>query len=218
MAEGRFDRRVLADTHLDLVRACQRRSPCHLGGGCALSALYLSHRLSADIDLFFKDSVGLRTLAGALPEVARECGQEIRIVRDAGTFVRAVVRGPGRDMELDLVFEGSKDIEPADPVEEVITKSLVDLRASKLTCILSRSEPRDLVDLLFLDRAGYPPESDLAHALRKDAGMDPGVLAWLLGQFPTSPLPVMLEPLSEEDLARFRDDLSERLRKLAMQA
>ena len=39
-------------------------------------------------------------------------------------------------------------------VEGVQVESLLDLRANKLTCILSRSEPRDLVDLLFLDRAG----------------------------------------------------------------
>ena len=58
-------------------------------------------------------------------------------------------------------------------VEGVVVESLADLRANKLTCLLSRSEPRDLVDLLFLDRAGYPPERDLMLALRKDAGLDP---------------------------------------------
>jgi hypothetical protein len=93
---------------------------------------------------------------------------------------------------------------------------LVDLRASKLTCILSRSEPRDLVDLLFLDRAGFPPERDLAIALQKDAGIDPGVLAWLLHRFPVEPLPEMLEPLDANDLRIYRDDLAERMRRLAL--
>jgi hypothetical protein len=81
---------------------------------------------------------------------------------------------------------------------------------------LSRSEPRDLVDLLFLDRAGYPPEADLALALRKDGGIDPGVIAWLLGQFPVEPLPVMLLPLSSSELRAFRDELRERFRRVAM--
>lgn len=85
-----------------------------------------------------------------------------------------------------------------------------------LTCILSRSEPRDLVDLLFLDRAGYPPEADLALALRKDAGIDPGIIAWLLGQFPTEPLPIMLAPLAPGELVTFRDELRERFRRLAL--
>ena len=71
------------------------------------------------------------------------------------------------------------------------------------------------MDVLFLDRGGYPPEADLPLALRKDAGIDPGVLAWLLRQFPVAPLPVMLAPLTEDELRRFRDDLGERLRQLA---
>jgi len=93
---------------------------------------------------------------------------------------------------------------------------LVDLRASKLTCILSRSEPRDLVDLLFLDRAGYPPELDLALAVRKDGGVDPGVLAWLLDEFPVSPMPSLLLPLSVEELTAFRVRLKHRLRLAAV--
>ena len=58
-------------------------------------------------------------------------------------------------------------------LEGIVVESLSDLRANKLTCILSRSEPRDLVDLYFLDRAGHPPERDLELALKKDAGIDP---------------------------------------------
>jgi hypothetical protein len=70
--------------------------------------------------------------------------------------------------------------------------------------------------LSFLDRAGYRPEHDLALALRKDAGIDPGVMAWLLGQFPVEPLPIMLEPLTPDELRSFRDDLRERFRRLAV--
>jgi len=102
------------------------------------------------------------------------------------------------------------------PIEGIVVESLADLRASKLICILSRSEPRDLVDLYFLDQAGFPPEHDLDIALRKDSGIDPGVLAWLLAQFPTHPLPVLLEPLTAEQLESFRTALAEKLRRAAL--
>ena len=116
-------------------------------------------------------------------------------------------------IEVDVVHEPAADLEPPPPpIEGIVVESLADLRASKLTCILSRSEPRDLVDLYFLERAGFPPDQDLEIALRKDAGIDPGVLAWLLSQFPVDPLPKMLEPLAPEELRQFRDDLAERLR------
>ncbi len=212
----RFDRRVTPNGDLALIRACQLRASTHLGGGAALSGAYLSHRLSRDIDLVCHLREDLRALAAELPDIGREVGAEVLIVRDAGIFVRATVAWPDRALEIDLVYEGTADLAPAVILEGIVVESLDDLRAAKLTCILSRSEPRDLVDLLFLDRAGFPPERDLALALAKDGGIDPGVLAWLLGQFPLRPLPTMLAPLTEDDLSRFRDDLRERMRRAAL--
>ena len=211
-----FDPRVVPPAVVDLLARLERRVPCHLGGGAALSGAYLRHRLSADVDLFVHDREGHRELVAQLPEVAKETGTPIVLIRDSGSFVRARATPGGRPVELDLVHEPVPDIEPPPaPIDGVVVESLADLRAAKITCILSRSEPRDLVDLMFLDRAGHPPERDLHLALRKDAGIDPGVLAWLLAEFPCEPLPLMLVPLTSAELRRFRDDLAERLRRVA---
>ncbi|MBK7401116.1 MAG: hypothetical protein IPJ34_33905 [Myxococcales bacterium] len=69
---------------------------------------------------------------------------------------------------------------------------------------------------MFLDRAGYPPEADLGIALAKDGGIDPGILAWLLSQFPVTPLPMMLEPLTVAELRSYRDQLGARFRAIAV--
>lgn len=212
-----FDRRVIPEELLTFIRACQERVPAHLAGGAALSGAYLSHRLSGDIDLFCHRMEDVRALVSELPAICKERGVLFDLVRDAGSFVRARVRSGQLDLELDLVHEAVADIEPPPPpLDGVVVESFTDLRAAKLTCVLSRSEPRDLVDLLYLDRAGFPPEKDLAIALRKDGGIDPGVLTWLLGQFPVRPLPRMLEPLTEAELTAFRDALRERFRRLAV--
>jgi hypothetical protein len=212
-----FDRRVTPEPVLELVRALQRRGTAHLAGGAALGGLYLSHRLSADVDLFCHDAESVRSLVRELPDVARERGAEIRVVQDAGSFVRASVSLPGHSLELDIVHEAVADLEPPPPpVEGIVVESFADLRAAKLTCLLSRAEPRDLVDVMFLDRLGHSPEADLPLALRKDAGIDPGVLAWLLRDFPTSPLPSMLVPLTEQQVVGYRDELAERFRQLAL--
>jgi hypothetical protein len=42
------------------------------------------------------------------------------------------------------------------------------------------------------------------------------VLAWLLTQFPTRPLPTMLEPLTSDELEKFRDALAEKLHSAAV--
>ena len=68
---------------------------------------------------------------------------------------------------------------------------------------------------MFLERAGFRVEDELPLAVRKDAGVDPGVLAWLLRDFPTAPEPLMLTPLAENELERYRDALAERLRTFA---
>jgi hypothetical protein len=213
-----FDRRVVPDFALAFVRACQARVPCHLGGGAALAGVYLGHRTTGDLDLFVHDTEDLRALAKLLSAAAADAGTELTLLRDAGHLVRAQLQArDGRSLEVDLVYEPIADIEAPPPrIEGVVIESLADLRASKLTCILSRSEPRDLVDLYFLDQAGFPPAGDLEIALRKDSGIDPGVLAWLVAQFPTRPLPAMLKPLTIDQLEKFRDLLAETLRRSAI--
>ncbi len=208
-----FDRRVISDDALAFIRACQRRVQCELGGGAALSGAFLAHRLSHDVDLFCLDRPVVRELVQALPSIAEETGAEIRLVRDAGDFARARWEKGGQATEVDIVVE--RPLEAPVVLEEVRIRALDDLRASKLTCLLSRSEPRDLVDVLFLERAGHRVEADLPRALEKDKGMDPAVVAWLLKQFPVSPLPEMLQSLTSAELARYRDELSERLRTVA---
>lgn len=212
-----FDRRVVPEEVVLLLRACQQRVSFHLGGGAALAGIHLRHRLSKDADLFVHDRAAHRELVTALPEISADLGVPISVLRDGGSFVRARATLAGGPLELDLIHEGVPDIEAAPlPVEGILVESLVDLRANKLTCILSRSEPRDLVDLMFLDRAGFPPEHDLPLALRKDAGIDPGVLAWLLGSFPVEPLPAMLSTLTSAELREFRDALRERFKRVAV--
>jgi hypothetical protein len=216
VASSSFDRRVVPEAVIDIVRAFQRRVPCHLGGGAALAGADLRHRLSGDIDLFCHEASLVRDAVAVLPAVAEETGIPLRVVRDAGTFVRGVAELTNRPFEVDIVYESTGDLEPTRTIEGIEVESLADLRAAKVTCLLSRSEPRDLVDLLFLDRAGFATEDDLALALHKDGGVDPAILAWLLGQFPVEPLPQMLEPLTREELRAFRDELRERMRLAAV--
>ena len=200
-----------------VLRACQRRVPFHLGGGAALAGVFLGHRTSRDVDLFCHDSDAHRELVGILPAAAAEVGGTFVVLRDGGGHARGELDIGGVRLAVDAVHEALPDLEPAMPdVDGVTIESLADLRASKLTCLLSRRETRDLVDVLFLERAGFSPEADLDLALRKDAGIDPAILGWLVAQFPVEPLPQMLKPLTAADLGRYRDQLANRLRQLAL--
>jgi predicted nucleotidyltransferase component of viral defense system len=207
-----WDPRVVPPALLEFVKAVQEGSLCRLSGGAALSGVHLRHRLSNDLDLFCDERQDVREVLRACSDTASDAGGDFKLVRDGGTFVRARLSLKGQAIEVDIAHEPSTPLAPRDVVEGVIVDSLSDMQANKITCLLSRSEPRDLVDLYFLDRAQRKPEDFLRDALTKDAGVDPGVLSYLLKEFPTAPLPVMLERLDQDSLRSFRDELSERFR------
>jgi hypothetical protein len=61
-----------------------------------------------------------------------------------------------------------------DPVEEIV--------ANKICALLGRAELRDVVDLYCLEVAGFRIEQFLSDAHRKDGGVTPGALAWVLSE------------------------------------
>jgi hypothetical protein len=201
---------------LDLLARSQELAPSRVAGGVALSGVHLGHRLSRDVDVFFDDKASIRELLPQMGELTADLGGTFRTVRDGGAFVRGVVQLPRATLDFDLVYDPSKPLSPRDVVQGVVVESLTDLRANKPTCLLSRAEPRDLVDVCFLERAGYTPEADLEAALQRDGGMDPGILAHLLASFPVEPLPQMLRALSVDELRQYRDALAERFRRCAI--
>lgn len=211
-----WDERVVPSEQREFVRRIQRVEACRLAGGAVLSGVHLRHRLSRDLDLFCDEREAVRSALRGAQEAAQAMGGQLQLVRDGGTFVRSTLTLGGRRFELDIAHEPSEALAPRDRVEDVLVDSLEDLRANKLTCLLSRSEPRDLVDLYFLDRAQLPPEASLEAALRKDAGIDPGVLSLLLLEFPTAPLPQLLRDLSESELREFRSELARRFKAAAV--
>jgi predicted nucleotidyltransferase component of viral defense system len=211
-----WDPRVVSRELLDVVRDVQAAASCRLSGGAALSGAHLHHRLSRDLDLFCDSREAVREVLSACEAVAHARGGRLDVVRNAGTFVRAHLSLGDHQVEVDVAHEPSAPLAPRDDIEGVLVDSLDDMHANKITCLLSRAEPRDLVDLYFLDRAGHAPEAFLAKALQKGAGVDPGMLSFLLKDFPVAPLPVMLEPLEESTLAEFRRDLSARFRSAGL--
>ncbi len=94
-----------------------------------------------------------------------------------------------------------------DPPEEIL--------ANKLCTLLSRAEPRDLVDVMFLDRAGFSVEQALPLAAHKDAGLTPGQLAWVLSQITIGDDAQVPAEVAPAELRAFLADLQSRLTRLS---
>lgn len=90
--------------------------------------------------------------------------------------------------------------------------------ANKLTTIIGRAEERDLVDLWFLERAGFPIESARDAALAKDGGCTPATLAWILSDITIPDGAKLPAGVDAATLRAFIADLVKRPRRAAMPA
>ena len=188
-----------------------------LTGGGALAGYHLGHRFTDDLDLFSPPAESMDLAVQRLRRAAAAIGATVESVQEAPEFRRfSVQRGTDTTL-VDLVIDRAPQL--------VVDKELVgrvridpqrEIAANKLTALLGRTAPRDLVDLFALFDRGHTLEAGLADARTKDAAVDPGTLAWVLSQWrlgPEVPLPL---GISLDDIERMRTHLIERLLALAV--
>jgi len=87
--------------------------------------------------------------------------------------------------------------------------------ANKLCTLLSRGELRDLVDVMALEQAGHRVEEHLEFAARKDAGLTPAQLAWVLSQLEIGEDASPPGGVSADELRGYLDELVRRLSEVA---
>lgn len=132
------------------------------GGATALSLLYLHHRCSDDIDLFFSrmpSAEDERLVARAL----RACGYQVES-RSLDVRRTLVVIHAGQEIgHVDLAYYPYEAIDRRATWEGLRVESLLDLAVNKVQALITRARDRDFVDVYFLLREG--PERDLDRLL-----------------------------------------------------
>jgi hypothetical protein len=178
----------------------------YLTGGTALSAFYLQHRYSIDLDLFTHDDEAFQKADGLTAQTSAKLNADYKPVRITSYFKHFRV-GP-KDDPLTIHF--SKDyathIKPPNNFEGVLVDSVEDITANKICAALGRTEIKDLVDLYFLDKAGYSIPNYFDIAQQKDGGLAYETLAYTLSQFEISAIPpFMIKSLTVDELRQYRD-------------
>jgi hypothetical protein len=148
---------------------------------------------------------------------ASAIGGTIDAVQEAPEFRRFAVQRAADVTLVDLVIDRAPQLF-ADKVlhGRVRLDSEREIAANKITALLGRTAPRDLVDLFALFDRGYTLDAALTDAQTKDAAADPATLAWALSQWrlgPSVPLPL---GTTLEDVEQMRGKLIERLLVLAL--
>lgn len=195
--------------------------PWTLTGGGALAGVHLGHRVTRDLDLFWRSRGALGPLVSETVGALRTEGLEVEALRTAPAFGELRVSDGAETCVVDLVAEPFGPISPPDRVvvegAAIAVDSRHEILASKLAALLERSEPRDLVDIRALLEAGEDLQSALLDAPRKDAGFSALTLAWVLKgtDFRPSLNALGWSGARVEELLGFRAWLIDRLTALA---
>lgn len=189
-----------------------------LTGGSALGIFYLGHRVSYDLDLFSTAAfIDWHVLDNDVRSIAQTLGAETRSVTVSPTFRRYELnRGAEREI-LDFVLERVPQIDPEKTLfGNVQVDTLREITANKICTLISRCETKDLIDLYFLAKRGVTLRDHLADARRKEAGLDPAMMAFLLSRTTLDEPPdYLLEPLDMVDFAAFVRGLQRELADLS---
>jgi predicted nucleotidyltransferase component of viral defense system len=165
----------LTDLQHAVLEGLSERAPFYLSGGAALSAFYLHHRRSLDLDLFVSEVNALDRLEDELRTLCHERGWTADELRRYPGFRRFLLRDGADETVVDLVHEPVAQIVPesAKPTFARLTvDSLDDLIANKLCALLGRGDIKDLVDLYFMTAAGIDVLDHFEAARSKDGGME----------------------------------------------
>ncbi|MBI2389828.1 MAG: nucleotidyl transferase AbiEii/AbiGii toxin family protein [Deltaproteobacteria bacterium] len=140
-------------------------SQYYLSGGTALSAFYLHHRTSEDLDLFTRGAVDSSALLRLVGSVAEGPVVPRRLADRFGFIVPL----RGETVRVEFVRYDHPAIEaPAARFGALRVDGLRDILANKLSAIVDRNEPKDFADVYcLLSRAGLSLEQGIADAKAK---------------------------------------------------
>jgi Domain of unknown function (DUF1814). len=142
-----------------------------LTGGTALSAFYLYHRLSNDLDLFTIKAIELSEIDFWI----RQNFNNATKIRQSETFLSFVID----EIKVDFVKDSlSLEMERPQVILEnkvlLSLDSIENIASNKLTTLVSRTENKDFIDFYFIAKK-YPQlnrEDVLRDAIKKDVIFD----------------------------------------------
>jgi len=189
-----------------------------LTGGNALNFYYFNHRFSEDLDCFTTEREEFEHLTGILDEVCRSTGIVLKSDRVFPNFRRYIFSKTSESIIVDFVYEPVKQLYPEKRMVDGVRVDVPEeMTVNKLCALLGRSEFKDLVDLFYLQKSGYPAIEYVEKAEQKEGGLSCATLAYVLENMDITRMPDKLkQSVSPEELELFRAELVELLLKSAL--
>jgi len=181
-----------------------------LTGGTALSVFYLHHRRSNDLDFFCRRSLDLSEIAFA---VKRIWPGNTTILKESNHFVSCLIHQTKVDFVIDpLSIDEERPIIDLGGNHRLRLDTVHGIASNKLTAVVSRTEPKDYIDLYFLFQRICADREEEIYSLaqQKDAIFDdPPTVAFQIEEgisFVKNNqriIPALLVDFDSEDFFRF---------------
>lgn len=182
MAEGKivvpltdFQRKILA------LVARTRTPDSYLAGGAALHFSPRSMRYSNDLGFFHDSTERVASAFAQDNSLLEEAGYQIEVVLSQPGFIRAMVSLADVSTRIDWAHDSAWRFMP--PVRDELGGFVlhdVDLAVNKILALAGRDEPRDYVDILYINESILPLGVLCWAAAGKDPGLTPTSLLELL--------------------------------------
>lgn len=166
----------------DIVFPVFKETPFYLTRGTALSRGYYNHRYSDDLDYFVNYHADFQRIA----EVQVMKLQQIFINTETdykGEYFYRVFVGKER-LKIEMVNDVPSHIGTlVNHAVLGVIDSKENILANKLTAIVDRTLPKDIVDIYFLLKDGLSLRQSLLDAKSKAAGISPLLIAKIFAEF-----------------------------------
>ena len=185
-------------------------TPFYLTGGTALSRGYYNHRFSDDLDYFVNYHSDFRRISEIQIEKLVKAIENTEVDYKGEYFYRVFVAE--EKLKIEMVNDVPSHIGELvnHPVLGIID-SKENILANKLTAVVDRTLPKDIVDMYFLLKDGLSIKYALTDAGSKAAGVSPLLIAKILAEFDYPIIDNEIKwtvPVSSETIRSYMNNIS----------
>jgi len=173
-------------------------------GGTALSAIYLKHRESDDLDFFSEKKIDEKIIFTLITDWGKKHNFKIQSRFVDVVYIFNLVFPDQAELKVDFSYYPYKRLEKGQIIDGLLVDSLLDIATNKLLVTSQRTEIKDFVDLYFLLQKFTFWDLLEGVKIKFDIKLEPFLIsADFLKVEEFDYLPKMIEPIDLSDLKLF---------------
>lgn len=196
----------IQEEFLQVFAQTQLKDAFFLTGGTALSAFYLQHRISEDMDFFTEEEGEVTRVLSIIQDISTKLCGHLEVKRSFRSYLEFFIAKGEEILRCDFALDSPYRLKEKVFQKEhgIFVDNVLDISCNKLSALYDRNDPKDFVDVYFIDKEILPFEKLVEEARMKHIGLDNYWLAVSLAKIEdVHILPRMLKPVTIEELRRF---------------